>query len=308
MGLQTAEPVLAVGAELGEGPVWDERRQSLLFVDIMGRRVHWFNPETGRHDSFTTEASPGTVGLCEDGGLVIALHDRFTVCGPGGEDQAPLGDFRADGELVTFNDGKPDPWGRFVAGTKHIEESGPHGSLYMLSPDNSVVSLLDEVTISNGLAWSADRRTFYYVDTPTHLVEAFDVEPASGALSRRRTVAEVPDGYPDGMAIDDEGCLWVAIWDGERVDRYAPSGERLTSIGVPEGGHVSSVAFGGPDLSTLYVTTARVGMSGDDLAAAPHAGDIFAFEALVSGPAANRFDGGRAATLRRAFGPPIVDC
>lgn len=289
MGSSAAEPVLAVGASLGEGPVWDERHQRLLFVDIVGRRVHWFSPEPYDHVWFATAASPGAVGLCQDGRLVIALHDRFVLCGPDGEGSAPAGEFRADGELVMFNDGKPDPWGRFVAGTKHIEESGPQGSLYMLSSGGSVTTLLEGVTISNGLAWSADRKTFYYIDTPTQLVEAFDVQAESGALTRRRQVAAVPDGYPDGMAIDEEGHLWVAIWDGQRVDRYAPSGERALSISVPEGGRVSSVAFGGPDLSTLYITTARAGMSEEELARAPHAGDLFAFEAPVSGPPAFRF-------------------
>jgi sugar lactone lactonase YvrE len=286
-----ATPVLAVGAMLGEGPVWDEREQELLFVDIIGERVHRFRPATGEHSWFRTDGPTGAVVLTEEGRLLLALHDRFVYSSRSGENQVVVEGFQADGAVLRFNDGKVDPWGRFLVGTMDRQEAQPNGTLYMLSADHSVASLVEKVSVSNGLAWTADNTTLYYIDTPTRRVDAFDVDPDIGTLSARRTVVEVRDGKPDGMTIDDEGCLWVAIWDGGRVDRYAPSGELLEILRVPEGGHVTSAAFGGPTMSTLFVTTARAGLSDGELAHAPHAGDLFAYEAPITGPPGNRFQG-----------------
>lgn len=284
-----AAVVLEVGAALGEGPIWDDREQSLLFVDIVGQRVHRFYPGTGEHSSFSAGAPVGAVALTEDGGLLMALHDRFVHVDRSGEHPVAVEGFRADGRVLRFNDGKVDPWGRFLAGTTHYDGSQAIGALYMLRPDHTVTTMVDEVTTSNGLAWSANGKTLYYIDTPTHRVDAFDVDPGTGALSGRRPVVELGDESPDGMAIDDEGNLWVAIWDGGRVARYAPDGRLLEVLRVPEGGHVTSVAFGGPSMTTLWVTTARVGLSDEELALNPHAGDLFAYEAPVSGPATFRF-------------------
>jgi sugar lactone lactonase YvrE len=284
-----AEPVLELGTTLGEGPVWDDREQRLVFVDILGERVHWFRPGPETHSSFATGGPVGAAVLTEAGGVVMARHDCFVHAGPGGEAQTVVEGFRVDGAAVRFNDGKVDPWGRFVAGTMDWKEDAPLGSLYMLWPDGRVTTLLGDVTVSNGLAWSADGRTLYYIDSPTHRVDAFDVGRGDGALSGRRTVVEVGKPFPDGMAIDDEGCLWVALWDAGAVRRYAPDGRLLEVVDVPGGGHVSSVAFGGPGLSTLYITTARVNLSEAELARAPHAGDLFALEVPVTGPAPFRF-------------------
>jgi sugar lactone lactonase YvrE len=285
-----AAPVLDVRATLGEGPVWDDREQRLLFVDIMGERVHWYHPGSGAHSSSETDGYVGAVVLREDGGLVLARHDCFVHAGPEGEGRAAVEGFRADGTAVRFNDGKVDPWGRFVAGTMAWEET-PTAALYMLWPDNSVTTLLEGVTISNGLAWSAAGDLLYYIDSPTRRVDVFDVSPASGTISGRRTLVEVAGAFPDGMAIDDEGCLWVALWDPGLVHRYAPDGRLLEVVDVPEGGHVSSVAFGGAAMSTLYITTARAGLTEAQLAQAPHAGDLFALEVAVTGPAPFRFAG-----------------
>ena len=289
-----AEPVLEVRATLGEGPVWDDREQRLLFVDIMSERVHWFHPDSGDHSSSAADGPVGAVVLREDGGLVLARHDCFVHAGPRGEGRAVVEGFRADGSAVRFNDGKVDPWGRFVAGTMSWEEAMPAGALHMLWPDNTVTTLLEGVTISNGLAWSAEGDVFYYIDSPTRRVDAFHVSPISGTISGRRTVVEIGDVFPDGMAIDDEGCLWVALWDAGLVRRYAPDGRLLEVVDVPEGGHVSSVAFGGAGMSTLYITTARAGLTEAELARASHAGDLFALEVPVTGPAPFRFAGGPA--------------
>jgi sugar lactone lactonase YvrE len=171
----------------------------------------------------------------------------------------------------------------------HHEQTGILGALYMLQGDGSVTAVLEEVGISNGLAWSADGKTMYYIDTPRHLVDAFDVDVATGALSNRRVIAEFADSSPDGMAIDVEGCLWVACWGGKRVERIDPSnGERLAIVRVPAS-NTSSAAFGGPNLDDLYITTAREGLTDAQLATEPHAGDLFVAHPGVSGPPAHRF-------------------
>jgi len=285
----SAEVALAAHTQLGEGPVWDEREQRLFFVDIVGQRVHSFRPDTGAHHSFDVACPVGAVVLREDGGLVLAAHDAFLVADADGLNVEPFGTFRADGAVVRFNDGKVDPRGRFCAGTMDWGGSLPIGSLYMLQPDGTVSVLLDEVTVSNGLAWTADGTTMYYIDSRQRAVDAFKFDLETGALSDRRTVAEFVGMSPDGMAIDVEGCLWVACWDGARVDRIDPAnGRRLAAVHLPTS-RVSSVAFGGPRLNDLYITTARHKAEDALLAPEPDAGDLFVAQPGVSGPPAFRF-------------------
>jgi sugar lactone lactonase YvrE len=283
------ELALALQAELGEGPVWDERSQELYFVDIMGHRVHAFAPESGAHRSFSTNGPVGAVVLRDDGGLVIAAVDGFFFANSDGTGLERFGDFRIDLGTVRFNDGKVSPGGHFLAGTMDHHHVRPLGSLYILSGDGGVSVLLEGVTISNGLAWDADGTTFYYIDTPTHRIDAFSFDQGTGGLSNRRVVAEITDSSPDGMAIDAEGCLWVACWGGERVDRIDPAdGRRLATVPVPTS-HVSSVAFGGPSLEDLYITTAREDLSAAQLGAEIHAGDLFVARPGVPGLVSDRF-------------------
>jgi sugar lactone lactonase YvrE len=284
-----ADVALEVHAQLGEGPVWDEREQRLYFVDINDQRVHIFWPATGEHRSFDVDRSVGAVVLRDDGGLVLAAHDSFFVAAHDGDALEPFGEFRADGVSVRFNDGKVDPRGRFFAGTMGHADDGWLGSLYMLETDGNVTVVLEEIGISNGLAWSADESTFFYIDTRRHSVDAFDLDPETGAVSNRRIVAQFSDGDPDGMTIDAEGCLWVACWGGHRVERIDPAdGRRLDIVRVPAT-NVTSVAFGGPDLDDLYITTARGGLSDAQLADEPHAGDLFVTKPGVSGLPPHRF-------------------
>ena len=285
-----AEVALGAGCRLGEGPVWDQRRQELYFVDIMGESVHGFRPSDGSHRSFSVGRPVGAVVLREDGGLVLAAHDSFFLVDADGGGLRPFGTVSIDGTRVRFNDGKVDPWGRFLAGTMDWGQREPRGSLYMLSGDGTVVTLLEGVVISNGLAWPPGGKTLYYIDTPQLSVDAFDLDPETGRLSERRVVAEFTgEGHPDGMAIDDEGMIWVALWGGSRVERVDPAdGRRLAVVELPTS-HVSSVAFGGPHLDDLYITTAREGLSPERLAAEPHAGDLFVAHPGVSGPAPYRF-------------------
>ena len=220
---------------------------------------------------------------------MLAAHDNFYLAEADGSGLRQFGSTGIDGGSVRFNDGKVDPWGRFLAGTMDWGHGGPVASLYMLSGDGTVTTLLDGVVISNGLAWSADGATLYYIDTRRESVDAFDIDKKTGKLSGRRVVAEISDVSPDGMAIDDDGCLWVALWGGSRVQRVEPAGGSfLEAIELPTS-HVSSVAFGGPHLDELYITTAKDGLSAEQLDAEVHAGDLFVAHPGVSGPAPNRF-------------------
>lgn len=285
-----AELALEVGASLAEGPLWDERDGSLLFVDIDAGAVHRYAPATGLVESFATGSTVGAVGLRSDGGLVLALAESFARSDRAGGAFEQVPGFSVDGRAVRFNDGEVDPWGRFVAGTMDREKTAPLGSLYRLAPDGSVELLVSGVTISNGLAWSADRRRLYYVDTPTGSIDVFDVDPDTGAMSGRRSAVEVaPEhGMPDGIALDVEGCLWVACYGGGRVCRFTPSG-RLDAILRLPASYVTSVAFGGARLEDLYVTTASCDLDDRSRAAEPHAGDLFVATPGIGGYAPSRF-------------------
>jgi sugar lactone lactonase YvrE len=282
-----AEVALEAGCTLGEGPVWDEREQELFFVDITGERVHCFRPRDRSHRSFDVGRPVGAVVLREDGALVLAAHDSFFLAERDGSEMRPFGSVEVDGRRVRFNDGKVDPAGRFVAGTMDWGHKDPLGSLYMLAGDGTVTTLWEGVVISNGLAWADG--TLYYIDTPRLSVDAFDLDPETGRLSKRRVVAEFQNGRPDGMAIDDEGCLWVALWEGSRVERVDPrNGRHLDAIELPTS-HVTSAAFGGPHLDELYITSAKEELSPERLAAEPHAGDLFVARPGVTGPPSYRF-------------------
>jgi sugar lactone lactonase YvrE len=284
-----AEMALELHAKLGEGPVWDERTQRLFFVDILGQRVHSFAPTTGQHQSFEVGRPVGCVVLREDGGLVLAAHDAFFLANPDGSGLHRFGDVEIDGTRVRFNDGKVCPRGRLLAGTMDWAKERPLGSLYILRGDGSVSLLLQDVIISNGLAWTEDGKTLYYIDTPRHRVDAFDFNLETGAITNRRPIASFEDVAPDGMAIDSEGCLWVACWGGYRVERLDPAtGRTLETVRVPAR-HVSSVAFGGRGLDEMYITTAWDDLTDEQRAADPHAGDLFVAHPGVSGPPAYRF-------------------
>jgi sugar lactone lactonase YvrE len=278
-----AEIAYPAQCELAEGPVWDAGRGVLRWVDILPGRVHALDAVTGAHTSFEAGDPVGTFGLTRGGGLVLALVDGFALAGLDGQDLRRLGEFTVDRTVVRFNDGKPDPWGNFWAGTMAWQEdSGPPCSLYRLSPDGEVTELFGGVGLSNGLDWSDDRRLFYYADSLAGGVDLFSTDPDTGALSDRRRFVSVSGEVPDGLTLDAEGCLWLAVWDTGELRRYTPDGRLDTIVRVPVS-QVTSAAFGGADLSTLYVTTARENFTPADLRAQPQAGDIFACTPGVTG-------------------------
>jgi sugar lactone lactonase YvrE len=276
-----AEVAVSAQCQLGEGPVWDPDRGLLWWVDILAGSVHAIDPSTGARTRFGAGDAVGAVGLTRGGGLVLALADSFALAGADGQDLTRVPGFTVDRTAIRFNDGKPDPWGNFIAGTMAWDESGnPPGSLYRLAPDGVVTELFGDVGLSNGLDWTDDRRLFYYSDTNIGRVDVFDTDPDTGALCGRRPFVTVPE--PDGLTLDAEGCVWLALWGSGELRRYTPDGRLDTVVRLPAW-QVTSAAFGGPDLGTLFVTTAREGLTPAEQAEQPHAGDIFACTPGVTG-------------------------
>lgn len=244
--------VLDAGAKLAEGPFWDAERGKLIWVDIEGSAVHWFDPSTGTDHAVDVGQHVGAAVLRQGGGLVLAVRDGFALWGDGGLDVIASfnePDFR-------MNDGKVDPAGRFWAGSMAYDERPGPGWLYRLDRNRSVHRVIGGLGISNGMDWSDDAATMYFIDSLTGGVDAFAFDLERGGVSNRRRVVNIPEslGVPDGMTLDAEGCLWVAIWGSGEVRRFTLDGALLCVVELPEEG-TTCCAFGGAELSDLYVTS-----------------------------------------------------
>jgi sugar lactone lactonase YvrE len=270
--VDVAVPAAAV---LGEGPVWDATERRLLWVDIEGCFIHRYNPETGADEPIATHGRVGYVAPRRGGGLAAAIEHTFALTDD--IDHAPVVIATVEPSAPTrMNDGNCDSRGRLYAGTMALDERSPVGALYRLDPDGAVERILSGVTISNGIDWSLDGETMFYIDTATQSVDAFDFDIAAGRISnRRRFVSIAPaDGAPDGLTIDCEGCIWVALWGGWSLRRYTSDGELERTVTLPAQ-NITSAAFGGDMLDELYVTSAREGLTGSELGAQPSAGALF---------------------------------
>ncbi len=287
------ELALDVRAELGEGPVWDDRRQRLLFVDIMRGHVHAFDPVTSDDRVLEVGQPVGTVTPTERGDYVIAAGDGFFRLDPDTGRVTPLAEVECDMPANRMNDGYCDPRGRFWAGTMAITPPRPPvGSLYRLDPDGSVTRVLGGVTISNGIDWSLDGTRMYYVDTRLSSIDVFDYDVERGEARNRRSLVTIAkaSGYPDGLIVDAEGFLWLALWAGSAVHRYAPDGtlERVLKTPVT---HPTKCAFGGPELADLYVTSAATELTPEERARQPQAGGLYRCRPGPRGRPARRFAG-----------------
>ena len=287
-----AELVLDTRCGLGEGPVWDEREGWLYWVDIMAGRIHRWRPGTAAQEAMETQEPVGAAALREGGGLVCALQSGFAVAARFGSALEPLACYEGASPELRMNDGKCDTAGRFWAGTMAFDFRPGAGALYRLDPGGAVTRVLDGVTISNGMDWSADGTRMYYIDSPRRTVDVFDFDAAPGAIANRRTVIEIPEeaGVPDGMTLDAEGRIWVALWGGGAVRCYSPEGklEEVIEVAAPQ---TTSCCFGGADFDVLFITSARDGLSEEQLAGAPHSGGVFAVRPGARGRAMGRFAG-----------------
>jgi len=288
----TADCVLDAKAVLGEGPVWRAETQDLVWVDIESARVCCFNPATGENQTWDVGEKPGLAVPTKQGDLILGTSVGFVRLDLASGVLSPIIDPEQDLPNNRFNDGKVDPEGRLWAGTMGLDEAPNVGSLYRLNRNLSTDKLFDQVTISNGMAWTSDQKTFYYIDSPTRRVDVFDCDMAGGTVSDRRTAFELPEGmgYPDGMSIDNEGMLWVALWQGWGVARFAPGGALLAKVEVPVE-CVTSCCFGGENWDELYITTSSRDLDETGRAEQPLAGGLFRCRPGVSGPPTNLFLG-----------------
>jgi len=270
------EVVLDAHAHVGEGPTWDAEAYKLIWIDIVGNIVHRYNPTTGEDESIDVGQPVGAAAPRAAGGIVLALRDGFGILDIASGDVQMIAHTEADNPGNRMNDGACDSAGRFWAGTMSFDVEPGAGALYRLDTDHRVTKVLGCVTISNGLGWSLDDAKMYYIDSPTQGVDVFDYDPSSGQVENRRRLIDIPEqvGLPDGMMVDAEGFLWVALFGGGAVHRYSAEGRLDRVIDLPAS-QITKCVFGGEDLSDLYITSAAYKLSKKELEDQPHAGALF---------------------------------
>jgi len=270
-----------VGATLGEGVLWDAPEQRVWFVDIKGHRIHRCSHDGVERDSWNAPGQVSFIVPAVDGGMVCSLEDGLYRFDDADGSFTPLAKVEAEETGNRFNDGHVDAAGHLWFGSMHDAEEAPSGALYRF--DGARVQQMDDgYVITNGPALSPDGATLYHTDTLQKRIYAFDRAP-DGSLSNKRAFVEIADGgYPDGMAVDSTGHLWVATFGGWRIDRFDAAGVKVGEVRFPCA-NVTKLAFGGEDLRTVYATTARKGLSEQELADQPLAGGLFTFRAETPG-------------------------
>ncbi|MED5620800.1 SMP-30/gluconolactonase/LRE family protein [Ideonella sp. BN130291] len=284
-------PLPVSPALLGESPFWHPQEQVLYWCDIPGFKLHRYDPARNLHDEWAFDTDVGCCAPLLGGGLVLALRSGLWRLDPASGRRNQLLKAPYDTAALRFNDGKADPQGRFWVGTLHDAREFK-GALYRLEA-HRLEPVLDEVAVSNGLAWSPDARTLYWADTKRHTVYAFDHEVTDGSVSNRRVFASFPQrqpeqdlsaygGRPDGAAVDVEGCYWVAMFEGARLLRLSPQGEVLREVKLPVQ-CPTMPCFGGADLKTLFITSGRHHRPTEELARQPWAGCVLQMRVDVPG-------------------------
>jgi sugar lactone lactonase YvrE len=262
--------------ELGEGPVWDAARNEIIWVDILKGNIHQYSFTQRSLQTFSMGEQIGCVALCSNDNLVFASRSGFGLLNRITGIKTFLHHPETHLPLNRFNDGKCDIAGRLWAGSMAIDESIGAGSVYRFDGKNSEQKI-ENTTISNGIAWNADNTILYYIDTPTFEVVSYQFDQMTGNISNKKVIIQISkdDGHPDGMTIDTEGMLWIAHWDGWQITRWNPStGKKLSQIKLPVA-RVTSCTFGGPELKDLFITTARKGLTEEELKNQPLAGALF---------------------------------
>lgn len=277
---------------LGESPTWWPEQGALYWTDIPGRRMHRWVPATSRHDEWAFEVEVGSFAPLPGGDLLLALRSGLERFSPATGKRTPLAAAPYDTKGIRFNDGKADPQGRFWVGTICDPREPALAALYRWAA-GKLERVAGDISVSNGLAFSPDGGTIYWADTHAHRIDAFDFDGPEGTLSRRRTFASFPKkvkgqdlatygGRPDGAAVDCEGNYWVAMFEGQRLLRFAPDGTQTLEVPLPVR-CPTMPCFGGPDLRTLFITTARENRPADELAAQPLAGCVLSLRVDVPG-------------------------
>jgi sugar lactone lactonase YvrE len=281
--LQGPACVWNLGCELGEGPLWCPSEQALWFVDIKRSAIHRYDALTGEGDSWSAPAPPGFIVRLAGGGFIAGLKTGLHRFDPDTGAFELICEVEPDRPGNRLNDGTVDAEGRLWFGSMDDAEARPTGRLYRLEPGSAPKAHDEGYVITNGPAFSPDRRTLYHTDTLARAIYAFDLD-RDGRLGARRLFARIAEdgGYPDGPAVDSEGCVWTGLFGGWGLNRYAPTGELLQFVPFPCA-NVTKPAFGGEDYRTLYVTTARKGLTSGDLTEQPLAGGLFALRVATRG-------------------------
>jgi len=268
------EKVLAAQNKLGEGPIWHPGESALYSLNLEGKQIYRYTPATGEQRTWDFEDAPTAIALREDEGLLLAVASGFAYWNPADGDYRTIAAVESHLADSRMNDGAVGPGGHFWAGT--MTHGGRISALYRLTPTLAVDQIQTEMGISNGIDWSPDERTMYVTDSPIHTIYAYDFDPATSTATNRRVLINDPDepGDPDGLAVDTEGYLWSARWGGNQVVRYAPDGTVDMRLPVPAT-YPTSCAFGGPDMSSLYMTTAWKFMNDEERAEFPQSGNLF---------------------------------
>jgi sugar lactone lactonase YvrE len=287
----TATPTLLISSQctIGESPRWHSGERQLYWADITEQRMHRWDPETGVTETRQFDQPLACFAFRQNGGFILGMKDGCALLESW--DGAPVAFGRqvlAGKPNYRMNDGRTDAMGRFWLGSFNGARDVPEAELYRLDPDGSMTTIEGGMLTCNGAAFNADGTRFTHADTPSHAVRLYDVDQASGTLSNRRIFHQFPEGVgpglgrPDGGSFDAEGCYWTALFDGWQVVRLSPTGELLREIPLPVQ-RPTMIAFGGDDGCTAFVTSARVGLSDDERASQPCAGDVFAFRVDVPG-------------------------
>lgn len=290
--MRTSEVDVAVRmeCELGEGPRWDPVGRRLLFVDLLAGRLHGASPDGRLILTRDVGQALGAVNRTDDGGLVLAMRDGIFVTNADGDGMRLVAPVEVDRPDLRMNDAACDPAGRLWAGTMAFDATPAAGTLYRIDADGSVTSVLTGLGISNGLGWSPDAERMYFVDSPTRRIDVLDFDLATGTATNRRPFVHIDDtpGVPDGLTVDAAGGIWVALWGGAQVRRYSPDGVVTDIVELPVE-QPTSCTFGGDAGDVLYITTARLGLTDEQLAASPAAGSVLACRPGYRGHPAQAF-------------------
>ena len=287
--VNAVQHIAALKNQTGEGPLWSPAEKALYWVDIPGHAFYRLDSSSGQHQKFEMGFSIGAIGFAESGRLVMATKRGFALFDLTTQHLTWLGDPKGDKSYLRFNDGKVDRQGRFWAGTMFEEPSEDKtgaGCLYRLDPAGSIHLMEQGLFISNGIGWSPDNRTMYLTASTPQVLYAYDFDPVTGNISRRRPFVQYPAtegaAVPDGLTVDSEGYIWSASWGGWKVMRYDPQGHKVAEIKLPTQ-CPSSCAFGGADLNELYITSATSGLNTSEQAAQPFAGELFRVKVAAKG-------------------------
>ncbi|HRJ67992.1 MAG TPA: SMP-30/gluconolactonase/LRE family protein [Beijerinckiaceae bacterium] len=286
------ECVLPWSASLAEGPFWSIAEQKLYWVDILAPAVHRFDPAGGINESCPLPRLVSSVIGRRGGGLIVTTSDGVEELDFASRQLVRRVDPEAMQPENRFNDAKCDPAGRLWAGTMSLDAARKSGALYRIDPNHAWQRMDHPFTVANGLDWSPDGRVFYFTDSSAGTIYAYDFDMETGTLGKRRDFVRIDpgEGRPDGLTVDSEGCVWSALWDGWCVRRFDPQGRLMRELRVPVP-RPTSVAFGGPALTTLFITSARVRVPAKILAAAPFSGGILAVDVGVRGRPPSLFAG-----------------